>query len=69
MQSMKCHTGEYPTGVATQDEGRQRGLIVPEKVVRVEKFHDRTIHTLKEILSASDFTHTSQLQPSHFIRI
>src|SRR3546814_4766471 len=26
VQSLKCHTGECPTGIATQDPGRQRGL-------------------------------------------
>ena len=63
VQSMKCHTGECPTGVATQDVGRQRGLIVPDKAERVEKFHKRTLHTLKELLAASGFQHTRELSP------
>src|SRR3546814_751740 len=36
VQSLKCHTGECPTGIATQDPGRQRGLVVEDKAERVQ---------------------------------
>lgn len=65
VQSMKCHTGECPTGVATQDAGRQRGLDIPDKAERVEKFHKRTVDTLKELLAAAGFVHTKELRPCH----
>lgn len=65
VQSMKCHTNLCPTGVATQSKARQRGLVVPDKAERVEKFHRRTIETLKEVLAATGYQHTDNLKPNH----
>jgi glutamate synthase domain-containing protein 2 len=31
IQSLKCHTGTCPTGIATQSAARQRGLVIPKK--------------------------------------
>jgi glutamate synthase domain-containing protein 2 len=52
VQSMKCHTDLCPTGVATQDATRQRGLVVPEKAERVARFQRHTLHSLREIVVA-----------------
>ncbi|VWX53730.1 Ferredoxin-dependent glutamate synthase [Novosphingobium sp. 9U] len=52
VQSMKCHTGACPTGVATQTEWRQRGLVVDEKAERVARFQRETLHSLREIVVA-----------------
>ncbi len=65
VQSMKCHTDKCPTGVATQNALRQRGLVVPDKAERVEKFHKRTIDSLKEVIAAGGFSHTEDLKPEH----
>lgn len=65
VQSMKCHTDLCPTGVATQSKARQRGLVVPDKAERVEKFHKKTIDSLKEVIAASGLNHTQDLKPEH----
>ncbi len=52
VQSMKCHTGECPTGVATQKEWRQEGLVVGDKAERVAHFHKETLEALREIVVA-----------------
>ena len=65
VHSLKCHTGECPVGVATQNHSRQRALIVPEKAERVYRFHERTLHALKEIVAAAGLSHPSEFQPHH----
>lgn len=65
VQSMKCHTDLCPTGVATQSKARQHGLVVPEKAIRAEKFHKKTIEALKEVIAATGYTHTDDLKPNH----
>jgi glutamate synthase domain-containing protein 2 len=52
IQSMKCHTGDCPTGVATQVQWRQEGLVVEDKAERVARFHANTLHSLREIVVA-----------------
>jgi len=48
----QCHTGKCPTGIATQDEWRQSGLVVEEKARRVARYQQQTIHSLREIVVA-----------------
>ena len=52
VQSMKCHTDNCPTGVATQVHWRQQGLDVDDKALRVARFQRETIHSLREIVVA-----------------
>ena len=52
VQSMRCHTGECPTGIATQKEWRQQGLDVDKKAERVTRFQRQTLHSLREIVVA-----------------
>ena len=66
IMSMKCHTNRCPTGITTQDPSRQKGLVVPQKALRVDRFHARTIHTLKELIAAAGLEHTEDLKPTHF---
>jgi glutamate synthase domain-containing protein 2 len=56
VQSMKCHTGECPTGVATQVQWRQEGLVVDDKAERVARFQANTLHSLREIVVAMGLT-------------
>ncbi len=65
IQSMRCHTDQCPTGVATQDPIRQRALFVPEKARRVASFHRATISALSEVLAAAGLDHPSDLRPHH----
>jgi len=68
IQSQSCHTDRCPTGVATQDPGRQRALVVPDKADRVAHFHQNTLKALMELIAAAGLTHPSQLKPHHLVR-
>lgn len=52
IQARSCHTNRCPTGVATQDKTRQKGLVVEDKSVRARNFHHNTIHGFAEMLGA-----------------
>lgn len=68
IQAQTCNTGRCPTGVATQDPGRQRALVVPDKASRVYSFHQNTLHAFKELLQAAGLTSPAQLKPHHIVR-
>jgi glutamate synthase domain-containing protein 2 len=68
VQSQSCHTDRCPTGVATQDEQRQKALDVPDKTSRVAHFHQNTMKALAQLIAAAGLTHTSQLKPHHIVR-
>lgn len=68
LQAQTCHTGNCPTGVTTQDPRRMRALVVPSKADRVHQFHEKTLHALKELLSAAGLDHPEKLGPEHVIR-
>ena len=61
IQALRCNTNECPTGVATQNKGLVKGLVVVEKSERVYNFHKNTVHAVKELLGASGHTHPSEL--------
>jgi len=68
IQAQSCHTGECPTGVATQDPLRQRAIHVPDKAERVASFHRNTLHALAELVAAAGLSHPNELKPHHFLR-
>jgi glutamate synthase domain-containing protein 2 len=68
VQSQNCHTDRCPTGVATQDERRQKALVVPDKTSRVTHFHQNTMKALAQLIAAAGLTHPSQLKPHHIVR-
>ncbi len=65
VMSMRCHTGQCPTGVTTSDPHLQRGLVVAEKAERVESFHRHTVAALAELVAAAGLHHPSELLPHH----
>ena len=65
VQSMKCHTDMCPTGIATQDATRQRGLVVDDKAERVARFQRHTLHALRELVVAMGLENPWQIKPSH----
>ena len=65
VQSLSCHTDRCPTGVATQDPKRARGLVVPDKAARVASFHRHTVDALAEIVAAAGLSHPEDLEPEH----
>jgi glutamate synthase domain-containing protein 2 len=68
VQSLSCHTNHCPTGVATQDKLRQRGLVVPDKAERVASFHRMTLNSLSQMLAAAGLSHPDELGPHHLVR-
>ena len=67
-QAQTCHTGHCPTGVTTQDPVRQRALVVPDKMERVWRFHENTLHALKELVQAAGLDHPDQITAWHIVR-
>lgn len=65
VQSMQCHTGRCPTGVATQDHSRQRGLVVEDKAQRVYQFQKATASALRDIVVAMGLENPWQIHPHH----
>ena len=68
IQSLHCHTGACPTGVATQDPLRQKALQVVDKTERVYRFHQNTLHALQELVQAAGLHHPSEITASHIVR-
>jgi hypothetical protein len=54
--------------VATQDQVRQRALVVPDKSDRVFNFHHNTLHALQEIIQAAGLKHPAELRAHHIVR-
>jgi glutamate synthase domain-containing protein 2 len=65
IQAQQCHSGKCPTGVATQDKGRQRALVVTDKAPRVANYHRNTLKSLAELVGAAGITHPNQLRTQH----
>ncbi|MDI5885493.1 FMN-binding glutamate synthase family protein [Cobetia amphilecti] len=67
IQSLSCHTNKCPTGIATQDDLRQKSLVVEDKADQVRHFHHNTLHALAEILSAAGLHTPWQITPDHLV--
>lgn len=67
VQSLHCHTNACPTGIATQDVGRQRALVIPDKADRVYHYHHNTLHALAEVLAAAGVNHPNDLTPQRLM--
>jgi glutamate synthase domain-containing protein 2 len=57
IQSRSCHTDECPTGIATQNALRQRGLDVADRASRVANFHQATVQSLGELIGSAGLDH------------
>lgn len=68
IQSQSCHTNKCPTGIATQNEYRQKSLVVSDKAERVYQFHHNTLHALAELIAAAGLEHPSQIKPHHMVK-
>jgi glutamate synthase domain-containing protein 2 len=65
IQSLRCHTNTCPTGIATQDKGLQKGLVVEEKYERVANFHKNTIKSFLELVSSLGVDSLDKLDESY----
>ncbi len=68
IQSLSCHTDRCPTGIATQNPHRWKHLDPADKATRVHRFHDNTLHALRDLLCAAGLEHPSDLGPEHVLR-
>src|SRR5258708_38705136 len=68
IKPQSCHTDRCPTGVATQDAGRQRALVVPDKAERVRHFHRSTLSALGALVGAAGLGHPDELRPMHILK-
>ncbi len=68
IQSQLCHTDRCPVGVATQDQVRQRALVVTDKAERVYNFHRLTLLALAEMIAAAGLSHPDELEAHHILR-
>ncbi|MDE2369780.1 MAG: FMN-binding glutamate synthase family protein [Burkholderiales bacterium] len=68
LQAQTCHTGHCPTGVTTQDPQRQKAIVVPDKIERVWRFHEHTLHALQELVQAAGLEHPGDITAHHIVR-
>lgn len=65
IQARSCNTDHCPTGIATQNPARSKGLVVSDKATRVANFHKATIENLAELLAAAGLASLDELEPRH----
>lgn len=65
IQSRSCNTDHCPTGIATQNPARAKGLVVSDKATRVANFHKATVENLMELLAAAGLDSLEELEPRH----
>lgn len=63
IQALRCHTGNCPTGVTTQDPRRARAIDVETKGLHVRNYHHSTIQSFLHLLGILGLEHPSQLTP------
>ncbi|MBP9150649.1 MAG: FMN-binding glutamate synthase family protein [Flavobacteriales bacterium] len=68
IQALKCNTNTCPAGVATQNEGLMKGLVVKDKSVRVANLHKATVKSFVELMSAAGVRNPSGLNRQHVNR-
>lgn len=68
VQSKQCNANTCPTGVATQNQRLQRGLVVDDKKYRAANFHKNTMKSFCEIVGAMGLTNPSELKPDFLMR-
>lgn len=63
IQSRQCNKNTCPTGITTQNERLQRGLVVDEKKHRVANFHANTIKSFLEIVGSMGLHSSTEITP------
>ena len=64
VQSLKCDTNKCPTGVATQDKKRSRGINVEEKAIHVMNYYQTLMNDFLHLTGAVGLDHPDQLTAS-----
>lgn len=68
IQSRTCNTDKCPTGIATQNESRNKAIVVSDKAQRVANFHRQTVTSLVELTGAAGLSSIDELKPKHINR-
>jgi len=68
IQSRTCNTDRCPTGIATQNPARNKGIVVTDKAQRVANFHRETVKNLVELIGAAGLNDLNELGPEHINR-
>ena len=63
IQAQRCHTGECPAGVATQDPRRNRAVVVKDKAQAVYNYHHTTVNTAVRLMASMGVTDPADLTP------
>ncbi|PLA27388.1 FMN-binding glutamate synthase family protein [Corynebacterium coyleae] len=63
IQAQRCHTGECPTGVATQDPRRNRAVVVKDKSQAVYNYQKTTVNTAVRLMASMGVTDPADLTP------
>lgn len=61
IQALECHMNTCPTGVATTDSSKMRGLVVSEKYKRVANYQHETVKDFLALFSATGCHNLSDL--------
>lgn len=64
IQAKSCNTNHCPTGIATQNPARARGIDPTEKSQRVKNYHHATVEAFLELCGAMGFDDPGKLCPS-----
>ena len=62
IQALECNNNTCPVGVATQDEQLMKALDVGNKSIRVTNFHEETITSFTELISAAGLSRYEDLK-------
>jgi glutamate synthase domain-containing protein 2 len=68
VQSKQCNANTCPTGVATQNERLQQGLVVEDKKQRIANYHRNTMHSFSELIGSMGLTDPNALIPEYIMR-
>lgn len=68
IQSRRCHDNTCPVGVATQDPGRARGLVVENKAQRVAAYHQETVEAFLQLTASMGCEDPVDLDRGHVMR-
>ena len=68
IQALVCNLNKCPTGVATQNKQLAEGLNINVKYKRVANYHNQTLESVGEILSAAGLESVNHLKRHHIWR-
>lgn len=64
IQAMRCHTGNCPTGVTTQNPRRYKAIDIDTKALQVRNYHSETMKSFLQLVGAMGLDHPDKLTPN-----